>query len=383
MQSFIPAKGTRRKRLTIAVSAFALASTALVVPAYAATAGASPVLIGMGDSYTSGLGAPPYTDNSTCYRSTKAYPLLAAESLGYTGKNIACAGTDTEDVQTTYNNEPAQTGSLGDADWVVMTIGGNNANILGGVLQDETPIDTVISNLASVSSAVQGVLTNVKAKAPDADIILVGYPDVLPANATSLNSCLGDQAGNVDLAKEHEAFKKLNDAEKTAAQKAGVIFVDTTQAFVGHDACATDAWITGVDDPDAPFHANAKGQTQIADMVATAIEKVDGNNASTSSTTSSSTVPSTTTPSTTAKPATSTSTTTSTSEPAIETTTTVEEDQSARTTTTAASRRNSEQPTSDSENDRHRMHKHHHRKHHCLGHRSHRPSFVQNGWSAN
>jgi lysophospholipase L1-like esterase len=367
MQSLNPA---HRQRFVTAIGTFALISGALVIPASAATTGTPPVIVGMGDSYTSGLGAPPYTDSSTCYRSTQAYPLLAAKTLGYTAKNIACAGTDTEDVQITFNNEPAQTESLGDPDWVVMTIGGNNANILGGVLQDETPIDTVISNLGSVSSAVESVLTHVQTNAPNADVILVGYPDVLPANATSLNSCLGNQAGDVDLAKEHEAFQKLNDAQKTAAQKANAIFVDTSQAFVGHDACATDAWITGVDDPDAPFHLNASGQIQIANMVVAAIEKVDGSGTSTTPTSTSTSTTSTSTP---VRPTTSSTPTTakapstpSTMKPPVDETTTERPTQTAST----------------SDNERPSMRKHH-RKHHCLGHKNHHQSFVQNGRSPN
>jgi hypothetical protein len=57
----------------------------------------------MGDSYSSGLGNPPYPYSSACKESAHAYPaLLHADvlTLGRLGF-IACAGAVTDDFYTT------------------------------------------------------------------------------------------------------------------------------------------------------------------------------------------------------------------------------------------------------------------------------------------
>jgi hypothetical protein len=229
----------------------------------------------MGDSYTSGMGVGPYVGNEKCYRSASAYPLLAANTLGYVGRNVSCAGADTQDVATDYNGDPSQIGQLNDPDWVVMTVGSNNVDLSGAILQDEVSVSTMMSRIPNVSKSVEGVLTSVQKAAPNAEVILVNHPDVLPAQASAL-TCLGDKASSVDLPNMHKAYAQFNAALKTAATNAKAIYVDTAPTFVGHDVCAKDSWVTGLDNADAAFHLNLAGDQQVANLVVAAIKKVDG-----------------------------------------------------------------------------------------------------------
>jgi hypothetical protein len=436
MMSLIPGRVAWGRKATVALGAFFIATSAAVVPAVASVdPGTAPVIVGMGDSYTSGMGVRPYVGNAKCYRSASAYPLLAANALGYTGRNVACAGADTQDVGIDYNGDSSQIGQLNDPDWVVMTVGSNNVDLSGAVLQDEVSVSTMMSRIPKVGSSVEGVLTSVQKAAPNAEVILVNHPDVLPANASSL-TCLGDKASSVDLANMHKAYAQFNAALKTAASNAKAIYVDTAAVFAGHDVCAKDPWFTGLDDPDAAFHLNLAGSQQVANLVVAAIKKVDGAAApSTSSSTKVSTLPATVPP-TTAIPTTATPTTvtvppttaapttlmpttavpvttvpeatavsvptvasvdsidsvvTDISTPAVTPTSRVvkpvaatpvastiapsmEQSETRSSVTPSTAEKKSEQPKSTSKS---KWAKRHHRRHHCLGHKQRQWSFVQ------
>jgi len=84
---------------TLVLSAAVAALVFVSVTASAGPAQAGPqLLIGIGDSYTTGVGIPPVDESSgECQRSTRAYPLVAAEQLGYAGQNVACGGTVLDD----------------------------------------------------------------------------------------------------------------------------------------------------------------------------------------------------------------------------------------------------------------------------------------------
>jgi hypothetical protein len=73
---------------------------ALVVPASAAAAGS---LVALGDSYSSGEGAPPFvrptnTAGNSCHRSSLAWPALVATSTGRPFASFACSGAETAEV---------------------------------------------------------------------------------------------------------------------------------------------------------------------------------------------------------------------------------------------------------------------------------------------
>ena len=404
----IPERLAWSRKATVAIGAFFIVTSAAIVPAMAAVdAGTAPTIVGMGDSYTSGLGVRPYVGNAKCYRSASAYPLLAANDLGYAGRNVACAGADTQDVATDYNGESSQIGQLNDPDWVVMTVGSNNANLSGAILQDEVSATTVLSRIPKVSKAVENTLVSVQKAAPNAEVILVNHPDVLPESTAAL-SCLGDKASKVDLVNMHKAFTQFNAALKTAAMNAKAIYVDTAPVFAGHDVCASDSWFTGIDDADAPFHLNLAGNQQVANLVVAAIKKVDGAVADPVASTSTSAPPTTAVSTTTVPP--TTVSTTSVEEPATTTTTSVViEDPSdlvdpvttlphstvvvpnlksivpvASTVMTSRERPVVTTTTKASTNvpagkasKKSKWAKRHHCRHHCLGHRQRQWSFIQ------
>jgi lysophospholipase L1-like esterase len=236
------------------------------------------LLIGMGDSYTSAYGAPPYISPSEpCYHSqSTSYVQVAKAALGsgVTVKNIGCSGADTADVQKTYSGESAQTGRLAGAKWVAMTIGGNDYDFLGAVTQKTSGPSRVINNLANVKTNVKGVITKVKTNVPGVKVFIFGYPDILPTDASKLSqsTCFGSQASNVSLSAAHNMYVQLNNTIKQAAQETGAIYIDAPTAFVGHDMCQPTGtnWIARLNQ-DGDEHPNVDGHKAMGELLKQAI----------------------------------------------------------------------------------------------------------------
>lgn len=261
------------RKLTIGAIAVALIAGGFASPVIAATASA-PLIIGIGDSYTSGVGAPPY-DASKCYRSqASSYPVLAAAALGYQVRNIACSGADTQDVQSEYQGEPSQVGRIADADWVVMTIGGNDPDLLGNMTKGSAGVRAIAAKIPATRQKVQDVLQKVKAAAPHAEVAILTHSDILPQTQEQAKACLGDDAAKIDVAGMHQQFTAFNAAIAAAAKATGAHLVDVASAFRGHDMCSTTPWIENLAAEGAE-HPNVTGYTHMASMVAKAIDAVD------------------------------------------------------------------------------------------------------------
>ena len=97
------------------------------------SAEAKPKLVGLGDSYASGEGIAPYasgsdTETNRCHQSiNSAYSTLAATELGFEGFNQSCSGATTATMASQLTN-------LQGADYVTITIGGNDIQALSSLI---------------------------------------------------------------------------------------------------------------------------------------------------------------------------------------------------------------------------------------------------------
>lgn len=234
----------------------------------------SGLLIGMGDSYTSAYGAPPYVSpNEPCYHSQSTSYTHTAKNLagsGVTMKNIGCSGADTEDVQITYGGESAQVGRLTGAKWVAMTIGGNDYDFLGAITQGTTGPNRVISNANNIKNNVITVINKVKTNVPGVKVYIFGYADILPTDQATLSqsTCFGSQASSVNLSASHNMYVVLNQAIKDAATATGATYIDAPAAFVGHDMCQPTGtnWIARLNQ-DGDMHPNVAGHQAMGNLL--------------------------------------------------------------------------------------------------------------------
>jgi len=239
-------------------------STALAlsfVPALAANA-ATVNYVALGDSYSSGVGAGSYISSSgSCDRSTKAYPALwAAANHPTSYTSVACSGAKTTDVIA--NQLPALSSST---TLVSITVGGNDENF-STIMEDcviygtSTCVSEVDAAEADARANLPGKLANVyngiSAKAPNAHVVVLGYPDFYDLT----KNCIGiSQTSRTAI---DGGINLLDSITQTAAQSAGFTYADVRPAFSGHEICDSSSWLHSVDwwDITQSYHPTATGQ---------------------------------------------------------------------------------------------------------------------------
>lgn len=238
---------------------------------------ASSSYVALGDSFTAGPGiGAQQADAGLCQRSTLNWPTLLAATLHLDATDVSCSGATTGDLANTEAS-----GVVGaDTRLVTLSAGGNDGGLFlsliractGGTDACGTFVDQQAPPiLQRTTSDLVDLLKRVRSDAPGAAIVLVGYPQIMPATGTcGAVGIAADDAASV-LSAEHA----LDDALAAAARGAGVTYVSPLGPAVGHDACAgDDAWTNGrspVAGDGISFHPNRRGMAAIADLVAAAV----------------------------------------------------------------------------------------------------------------
>nr|WP_301539767.1 SGNH/GDSL hydrolase family protein [Nocardioides sp. zg-DK7169] len=249
-----------------------------------------PTYVALGDSFTSGPLIPTNDHAGGCLRSDHNYPSLVAQEAGLELVDVSCSGARTADLtgtQTVFGNaHPPQLDAVDpDTDVITVGIGGNDedvASLLFGycaslgaadptgtpcTLQDSAQPVPMAARLQTVRTNLDAAFAEIRERAPEAEVIAVGYPQLLPAQGSCpdrLPIAPGDYAWARGLNAE------LNDAVADAASRAGFDFVDMWAASEGHDICAAEPWVNGAaSDPEAAlaFHPFAVYEREVADRV--------------------------------------------------------------------------------------------------------------------
>ena len=252
--------------------------------------------IGLGDSFASGEGAfeyKPETDVSinSCRVSLRSYPFLLGSRLGMESyDSVACSGAVIEDVWTQSSEYAGPYGNLAN-------IGGEETSILNnfypGIVNQSSFIEkykpeyitvSAIGNDIGFDDIIKRCLmpdTCYKAQEDRVEltqeinqqigrlenmynnllvyghakphIYAIGYPQIAnPQGNCGVNVRLDAD----ELAFAEELIDYLNQAIEIAAARAGVVYVDVSDAFVGHKLCDTTSnsamhgLTAGTDTPD-------------------------------------------------------------------------------------------------------------------------------------
>lgn len=248
----------------MAVIATAAGLAAAVTPATAAGAASTVRYVALGDSYSSGLGAGSYISSSgSCDRSTKAYPEQWAGSHSPASfVSVACAGATTADVLS--SQVPALSAST---TLVSITIGGNDAGFSSVM---ETCVLLPASYCLSAVSAAEAfvatqlparlnaTLQAIRAAAPAAKIVVLGYPELYDLSRSS--TCIG--LSTSDRTALNAGADALDGAIATAARNNGDTFADVRSQFAPHEICDSASWLHAVDllSISSSYHPTANGQ---------------------------------------------------------------------------------------------------------------------------
>jgi lysophospholipase L1-like esterase len=254
--------------------------------------------VALGDSYTSGPLIPNQTPESgACRRSDHNYPSLVAAALEI-GRftDASCAGATTaamagpQPLAGGLTTGP-QLDALGpDVDLVTVGIGGNDIGfgqiaITCAALSLFPPFgapcrhhftrhgDEIGPRIDAVGPKVAAVLAAIRARAPAARILVVGYPVILPADGPGCWPLMPIAIGDVAWLRGVEG--RLNAMLAGEAARAGAGFVDTYDSSVGHDVCQLpgDKWVEGFvrTAPASAVHPNALGMANTARRVVAAL----------------------------------------------------------------------------------------------------------------
>jgi lysophospholipase L1-like esterase len=237
----------------------------------------------LGDSYSSGEGSPPFdTVDPGCRRSPQAWPRQLTEQDPSISISLfaACAGATTESLNESFKGEKPQLTRLRQLspapDIVTITIGGNDAGFSGVLIscftwkcfwngRDQRERDLVNKELPDRLTA---NYTAVKAAAPHARILAIGYPDIIP-NSQRKNTCRW--LNSTERRQLASLNTLLNQVIRRAARDADIEYVPTDRALRGHEMCTKDAWVAPVSlfssGRDLSAHPTARGQHAIAEAV--------------------------------------------------------------------------------------------------------------------
>ncbi|WP_411073899.1 SGNH/GDSL hydrolase family protein [Streptomyces sp. cmx-4-7] len=288
-----------RLRASVLAVGLALAASALV-PSGPAGAADQYTWAALGDSYTAGgfVGEPqPALGSSSrdgCDRTSDAYPGLVERELEEfpPGKNVqltnvSCGNATIADIANTKQTpiSPVQPPANGwsavdtqikraklndQTDIVTIGVGGNSLPFGGMLLKclelGAAPGKTcreyytsppegeenIEDKLARIQGEYVEMLAKVHEAAPNAKVITVGYPAVLPQEGSTCNRPALTELGSIKHADvdwlRDNALVPLNRTIQQVTQFFGDRYVDVYSSSVGHDACqpADEKWVEGI-----------------------------------------------------------------------------------------------------------------------------------------
>ncbi len=249
----------------------------------------------LGDSYTAAPFVPVTDLAEGCLRSNGNYPALLAATLGIADvRDVSCSAAETGDVEAPQQVAGGQ-GTVAPqlravtrgTDLVTVGLGGNDedlfATLVGcvggfgpaapGSTATPTPgpclgtdVSAPAASIVRTGARVEAVLDAVTAKAPGAEVVLVGYPRLLG----DAGGCRQFPIDASDVPAAQRLEEALRDTLARAARRADVTFLDTYALSEGHETCADDPWVNGrrTDQSRAlAFHPFAEGQQAVADAL--------------------------------------------------------------------------------------------------------------------
>jgi hypothetical protein len=168
-----------------------------------------------------------------------------------------------------------------DTDLVTLGMGGNDFGIYDSLIRCQKgpahscPVGRLRTDARKVAGHVELAVRRIVDVAPDADVYVVGYPDILPTEGT----CGAVGASPEVLAPVTEVAGLLNDSLRKGAEAAGASYVDMEAVSEGHDVCAKGrAWVNGPRfraGVAAPFHPKINGMRAVAAEVFRTITGAD------------------------------------------------------------------------------------------------------------
>jgi hypothetical protein len=253
------------RSVRILAGSVAIAAGAVLAVVAPATAAQTPHVTynysALGDSYSAGVGTDDYISSSgSCDRSPEGYPSLFDTSHSVSNFNfVACSGAKTSDVLAN------QLGGLSTStNLVSISIGGNDVGFTSVmekcIAEGDSGCNSAVNAAkAQATSTLPGALDNVysqiKAKAPNATVVVLGYPEFYQIGGSCSVGLSDTSRGYINSGAD-----TLDSVISTEAGKYGFHFADVRGAFSSHEICSSDWWLNSVTWPVTDsYHPKAPG----------------------------------------------------------------------------------------------------------------------------
>ncbi|TDC75159.1 SGNH/GDSL hydrolase family protein [Streptomyces hainanensis] len=244
------------------VALLALLATFATIPTAQAADGR---YVALGDSYTVAPGTRTYDDpNDACRRGPLTYTRLwAAAHPNVSFVEAACSGATTADIVN------SQLGALTpDTTLVTLQVGGNDVGFVDVItnciltIDDQDCLDGVAlaqqAAHAYLSPALTQTYAAVRAAAPNARVVVVGYPRLYTIQGNCGIFGLSDR----ERTALNGAADTLADIMAARSAEAGFTFLDARPVFDPHTLCSgNSAWVTSLewDKINESYHPNVAG----------------------------------------------------------------------------------------------------------------------------
>jgi lysophospholipase L1-like esterase len=242
--------------------------------------------VALGSSFAAGIGLGPRAPGSPlhCMRTTGGYPALVAQQTGLRLVDMSCSGSTTSHIldggQLMLGPQLAAIGP--GTQLVTITTGGNDLGYIGDLMAasgsmgwlgtwlngDIQPVTA--RPYAGVATNLKTIVREIREIAPDAEVVLVSYPALLPPEGNCAAMAISGQQADASRA----VAQRLSELTRQAAIDAGAIFIDMDAASRGHDACSSTPWVYGAEAVGGTsFHPTAAGAAAVAERIVAALRE--------------------------------------------------------------------------------------------------------------
>ena len=196
------------------------------------------LVIAIGDSYLSGIGAGEYRIEDNCRRSSRSPAALLARDRGATLVDLSCPGAQVKDASRQATRVTV------DTDVVLVQIGGNDlgfvglavACLLGSQARCREESLAADGRVTALEANLVGLVRQIRLHTPAARVLLLGYPSLIHGpRCTSLLTAPRVR----DITRVQSA---LDGVLTRAARRTGAVFVDWPRVVDRHSLCSADPW---------------------------------------------------------------------------------------------------------------------------------------------
>lgn len=240
--------------------------------------------VALGDGFAAG----PYvgqTPQGGCLRGSDNYPAQVAKALKITKfTDVTCTGATTSSL--THSSRvgkgtlPAQIDAISaTTDLISVNAGIMDHDLVSTMFRDCVALpcgsalagQVFIDDLKALGTSLTAALRTIQNKAPKAFLVVVGYPQLMPAQ----KSCAKLPAMSAaQLNAANIVLRQLNADVLSSARQTGATFVDLADLSADHTACSAVPWVNGkagVPGHSIAYHPLAAEQAAVATAVATAV----------------------------------------------------------------------------------------------------------------